>query len=54
MSDIRGHFCGQTQPHAAHVWQTPEVYGSATLIDQYQCGGYSPAPWIAHAEQEGE
>lgn len=37
----RGHYCGQVQPHPAHVWQTPPVYGSATVISTYQCAGLS-------------
>jgi hypothetical protein len=36
---IAGHYCGQTQPHAAHDWQTPPVYGSTALVATYQCGG---------------
>lgn len=36
---ISGHFCGQQQPHAAHIWQTPQVYGSTSVVGTYQCGG---------------
>lgn len=36
---IAGHYCGQTQPHAAHTWQTPPTYGSAAFISTYQCAG---------------
>jgi hypothetical protein len=43
MSDrIESHYCGQRQPHDAHVWQTPQVYGSTQLIHSYQCAGYAP------------
>jgi len=43
---VAGHYCGQTQPHAAHVWETPRVYGAATLISTYQCAGllFPPDP----------
>jgi hypothetical protein len=41
---IAHHWCGQTQPHAAHEWQTPPAYGAATFIQTYQCGGYVLPP----------
>lgn len=37
--NVAGHYCGQTQPHAAHTWQTPPIYGQATFISTYQCAG---------------
>lgn len=37
--NIAEQFCGQTQPHAAHWWQTPQVYGTTTLVSHYQCAG---------------
>ena len=40
---IAGHFCGQTQPHAAHEWHTPPVYGAATFTSTYQCAGLEPS-----------
>lgn len=36
---IAAHYCGQTQPHAAHTWQTPPIYGATTFISTYQCAG---------------
>jgi len=36
---IAGHFCGQSQPHGAHEWHTPPVYGSTAIISTYQCAG---------------
>lgn len=36
---IAAHYCGQKQPHAAHVWETPPTYGSATFVQTYQCAG---------------
>jgi hypothetical protein len=38
---IGGHFCGQQQPHAAHTWQTPPVYGTSTYPAAHQCAGLS-------------
>ena len=40
-SDIAGQFCGQTQPHAAHVWQTPVSFGSVSVPMPRQCAGCS-------------
>ena len=42
MSTIAGHYCGQTQPHAAHIWQTPPVYGSTSIVQTFQCAGLIP------------
>lgn len=36
---IAGHYCGQTQPHAAHTWQTLPTYGSAMFVITHQCAG---------------
>lgn len=41
---IAGHFCGQSQPHGAHDWRTPEVYGSTSSVSTYQCGGLNATP----------
>lgn len=38
---IAGHFCGQTQPHDAHVWQTPVPFGSTAISMPRQCAGAS-------------
>lgn len=41
---IAGHFCGQPQPHDAHVWEMPRAYGAATFVSTYQCAGLSQPP----------
>lgn len=38
---IAGHYCGQTQPHDAHVWQTPTPFGSTAIAMPRQCAGAS-------------
>lgn len=38
---IAKHYCGQAQPHAAHSWTTPPIYGTATITNYYQCAGLS-------------
>jgi hypothetical protein len=35
-------YCGQQQPHAAHIWHTPPTYGTTTLIQEHQCAGLTP------------
>jgi hypothetical protein len=40
---LAGHYCGQKQPHAAHMWQTPPIYGATTFVSTYQCAGLAPA-----------
>lgn len=39
--NIAPDYCGQRQPHAAHSWETPPIYGSASFIVSHQCAGLS-------------
>jgi hypothetical protein len=51
---IAGHYCGQRQPHAAHIWQTPPTYGAATFVSTYQCAGLTnPTSADQAGEQQG-
>jgi hypothetical protein len=36
---IAGQYCGQIQPHPAHVWETPRLFGSTTIKVPRQCAG---------------
>jgi hypothetical protein len=36
---IAGQYCGQIQPHPAHVWETPRPLGSTTITAPRQCAG---------------
>jgi hypothetical protein len=49
-----GHYCGQTQPHDPHTWQTPLTYDSTVTVPTYQCAGVARGfDVIAAAEQRG-
>ena len=37
--NIAGQFCGQAQPHKAHVWQTPVPFGTTAISVTRQCAG---------------
>ena len=39
--NIAPDYCGQKQPHDAHPWHTPPIYGAATIVTNHQCAGLS-------------
>lgn len=47
---IRGDFCGQQQPHGAHVWTAPVPFGSASIAMPRQCAGLSSPPETGSAD----
>ena len=36
---IGADYCGQKQPHSAHTWRDPGVYGSIQIRTERQCAG---------------